>query len=1005
MALQKQNIFINFAEGIDTKTNAKITTKLLTLENGVFNKGGEIKKRLGYSILSQEIAGSTSTISSGKGLGKFFDELIMYDDDTVYSYSSNNDEWIDKGDLVALKVDREEVIRNNVEQTQPVSAFNAGIAVFAWEDSSGGVRYHVSDNDTDAIYVANTLINNSADTPKVLALGQYLYIFFMDAGNLDYRRISTADPTTLGSQTALKNDSHADHIYGVKKLGNAAIIAYKDTSNVIKYFYMTAEGVEGTALLGYPVITTIAEDPTNALNLTTFSTATTDYIGIAWHSSTNGLKTTIVDRNFTEIVASTVLDSATGAVSSITGCLGATGNITTYASGTVRWFYTVEDTPNPEDTFIKTATIDLASSKSTAVVFKRSVGLASEAFIHDSRPYVNVIHESSLQPTIFTLNQKGVPVSKINPGVAGQQATRPMLTEVDVLSDPNKFLFAASIKGKYSVENQVSYSLLGVSKIELDFSSSNAYRSHNIGNNLSIVGGLLYSYDSVSVTESGFLLYPEGVTAASSAATGSVADGTYQYSVVYEWLDNKGQLHRSAPSIAKSYTESGGTGGVDIVIPTLRVTLKSSPRSEVILAVYRTEDAGTIYYKVSSASAPTYNDPTADSVTFVDTLADASITGNEILYTTGGVLDNISPPTAAAAQVHKNRLFLAGLEEPNLIWYSKEYFSGDGLSFNDALILRVDPKGGEITALASLDDKLIIFKRDNIYGLLGDGPTNSGDNSDYSNPDLITTDVGCTNLNSLALTPQGLMFKTIKGIYLLNRELQITYIGAPVEAFNSNTITSTRLVEDFNEVRFTTSEGTTLVYNYYFNQWSTFTNQASVDSILWNNSYLYLKTNGAAYRETAGTFYDDDIAYKLTIETPWIKIAGLQGFQRVYRASLLGDFKSAHKLKMKVYYDYKNYSNDLYYFDPALVLGSAMDDTYGSDSPYGSGSPYGGEFDDVYQFRVHLGTQKCQSIKFLIEDIQDGSGSIDGESYSIQNMALEVGVKKGLNKLRSLKSL
>ena len=81
--------------------------------------------------------------------------------------------------------------------------------------------------------------------------------------------------------------------------------------------------------------------------------------------------------------------------------------------------------------------------------------------------------------------------------------------------------------------------------------------------------------------------------------------------------------------------------------------------------------------------------------------------------------------------------------------------------------------------------------------------------------------------------PLGLMFKSEKGIYLLGRDFKVVYIGAAVEAYNSMTITSATLLADTNEVRFTTMEGRTLVYDYFHNRWATFTGQTAIDSVIY----------------------------------------------------------------------------------------------------------------------------------------------------------------------------
>ncbi len=478
-----------------------------------------------------------------------------------------------------------------------------------------------------------------------------------------------------------------------------------------------------------------------------------------------------------------------------------------------------------------------------------------------------------------------------------------------------------------------------------------------------------------------------------------MSDGTYQYVAVYEWVDNVGNIHRSAPSVPLSVTVSGGgsTQTVDIDVPTARLTKKTGIRSDATIELYRTENAGSIFYKVTSIASPVENDPTADSVTITDTLADSTITSNEILYTTGGVLDNIAAPSADIVVNHNNRLWLAGLADKNQIRYSKTIVPGQGIGFNEALEINLEPVGGDIIQMASMDANLVVFKKNNIYTVTGDGPNAVGENSNLTEPQLIATDTGCSDSNSLVLGPDGLYFKSTKGIYLLTRSLEMVYIGAPVEDFNNEVITSAQLLDNNNEIRFTTATGTMLVYNYYFKQWSTFTNKKVNDSVLWLNNYIYINTDDEILQES-NEYLDNNAFVTSSVSTGWIPLNGLQGFQRIQRVSVLGEFKTGHTLRVKIYNDYSNILVQEKTFDTASIL-SSDSDFYGSGI-YGVSTPYGGSTNGVYQFQVHCKRQKCQAIRIEVEDIFDNDdlGSNNGEGMSLSGITLHVGIKQGLNK-------
>ncbi len=428
----------------------------------------------------------------------------------------------------------------------------------------------------------------------------------------------------------------------------------------------------------------------------------------------------------------------------------------------------------------------------------------------------------------------------------------------------------------------------------------------------------------------------------------------------------------------------------NIVVPTLRLTQKTS----VAIELYRTEDDGEIYYLCSDPVNVTFNDPTVDTVTINDGLGDADLISRQLLYTTGGVLENTAPPSADVVAVHtaSNRVFLGGLEDRNALQYSKIREAGKPVEFNSALRIAIDPIGGPISAITSMDEKLIVFENDAIFYIAGQGPTNTGEQDNFILPERISIEVGCTEPSSLCLTPEGLMFKSRKGIYLLTRSLQLQYIGAPVQEYNHLNITSARTVAQFNQVRFTTSDGECLVYNYFVQKWATFTNHEGLSAETIENDYYYLRTDGELFKENQASYSDNGSAISLVLETAWMSLAGLQGFQRAYKMLILGSYKSPHKLLVQAGYDFNEAWVQEKLIDPDAAFIDAS--IYGEDSPYGSGSPYGGN-GSVYQARFDFKKQKCQSIKLRIQDKLADSG----EGLSLSGFTLQVGGKVGTAKL------
>lgn len=408
-----------------------------------------------------------------------------------------------------------------------------------------------------------------------------------------------------------------------------------------------------------------------------------------------------------------------------------------------------------------------------------------------------------------------------------------------------------------------------------------------------------------------------------------------------------------------------------ITIPTLRVTDKKQNYGDANIGLYRTTNNGTVFYRVNSPNDPIINDTTTDYVSYVDFTSDTKLIGNEQLYTTGGEIENISPPASSVAGTFKNRLLLRNDENKLEFWYSKKVQANTPAEFTDSFTTRVPERGGDILAFQQLDDKLIIFKQDLIFAQVGDGPAASGVNNDFTDPQLITSDSGCINKKSIALIPTGLIYQSSKGFYLLDRSLNMSYIGADVEAYNESTVTSSRLMEENNQVRFTLSSGVTLVYDYYLSQWDVFTGLNAADSTVYDSKFTYILPSGEVRKENA-TFTDDEALVPIKLETGWMNLAGLQGFQRIYKLLILGEYKSPHTLTIDLYRDFNTTAFQTVTIPVLTNPGK-------------------------YQFRVFPNIQKMESFKIKITETQ--ASAPYGEGFEISSIAIEAGVKRGLNKL------
>lgn len=447
---------------------------------------------------------------------------------------------------------------------------------------------------------------------------------------------------------------------------------------------------------------------------------------------------------------------------------------------------------------------------------------------------------------------------------------------------------------------------------------------------------------------------------------------TYQYVACYEWTDNQGQIHYSAPSVAVSAPRAVAVGrqtGLRVTVPTLKFTAKSNVR----VVVYRTEANGQNFYKTPGAG-DLYSNALVASVALSDTLGDADLIGNAPLYTTGGVIENDPCPPCSSLVAWQNRLVALDSERPLSPWYSKEIALGAPVEFSGLLTIPVDPRGGDTTAIASMDEKLLPFKRDRPFYVGGQGADSTGSGASLQCVP-VPSSAGCVTPKSVVLTSAGLMRQTEKGIWLLDRSLSDSYIGANIEAESdaaSAPIVAAHMVPNTNQIRFMVSGGSqALVFDYLVNQWGVFTNVNGVGATVWDSLHTFIDPNGQVWRETPGVFSDDGEWIPLVVGTAWIQLAGLQGYQRAYRMLVLGSFKSECGVECSLYYDFRDTA--------AKVSNFALPGSTPSDEPL--------------QLRLDFATQRCQSVRVEISD--SDLYLTPGEGIDLSGLTFVVGIKRG----------
>jgi len=1029
MGVNWQPIALPFNQGVDTKSDAKALQppKLAVLENGEFTERGSIRKRRGAKALGGDVV-DTGTGSLGVGsiadeglagvmLATREDELLLADGAHLFAHSEPHDGWIDKGQFESVVVDHQVVAKVSDEQRLADYAEVGGVGVYAWEAASGGVYAAVVDAETGGVLVGARQLSATGIRPRVVPVAGFLHVLWAETGTTTIKTlpISPANLQTTLSAAAknLVTDlSAASPLFDVIPYGERAVCAYMTTvAATMAIAFMSGAGT----LLGVPPLRQFVGGAKYALTLEAEPDG--GEILVAWSADTAGQVGVFV-AVFSPDLA--VMQSWVQADVNVPVTANIAIGWSIVAGPTWRAFvyYEVEAAAKANyllKRFTVTKNADATFTVAAAVEHLRHAALASKAWRQGDYIYCNIVHDSPLQTTYFTMRQDGAFVARMLPGVAGGVTYRRGHLPAVIDRGTGAWRWAGLYKLRLESPGDDVFTEKGIQRITLDFASERAYRHAEVGATLYIAGGLLHQYDGEGIVESGFHLFVEGLVGASEvngAGTGlnpgATANQKHTYSVYPEWTNARGERELGTLAALLTVTVTNAAhNAIRVTIRTLAITAKKSPRADLSFAVYRTEKdpgPGAPRYRVSSVDPAAVdpngwvkNNPAVDTVDFIDKMPDADILSKELDYQNSGELDHVAPPAAPLVASGKDRVFVAGAgQAPCRIYPSKLRSPGSALAFSDALAFDVDEAGGGITGLAVMNELLIVFKRRGIYALSGDGPNNLGAGA-WARPQMITADTGCDNPRSVVMVPGGLMFQSEKGIYLLTQALGLEYVGADVEAFNADRVTAALVVADRNQVLFVTDAGRTLCFDYLFRQWAVWTFGAA-DACVWKGQYAYALASGQVRAETVGFFKDGGALYAMKLETAWIRPDQLQRRIRVRRAHILGDYHSAHRLQVDIAFDYGPFVYRRTW-DPATGLSQVV---YGGDAYYGAEPVYGGRGDGVYQFRFRLPRQKCQAVKFAFTDLPSAE---PGESYELTELALEVGLKEGLAKLPAGKTL
>jgi hypothetical protein len=529
---------------------------------------------------------------------------------------------------------------------------------------------------------------------------------------------------------------------------------------------------------------------------------------------------------------------------------------------------------------------------------------------------------------------------------------------------------------------------------------------------LHLTSALPVQYDGQAAVEVAFLEPPQivGVPVLTYGASGLVAaplPNLFGYYMVWEWIDAQGQIHRSRRSNPFKVTVDPASGThaiVDFNVKLTSITRRGSAADGALtrprLAVFRTLANGEVYYRLDGNGE--VNDPGAAIVAFQDDESDAQLqaSGRGTIYTSGGILENETPPPARHVQVASRRVWLTSAESAE-VWPSREIVAAEAPAFSSLLRISLDDVDERLVGTAWLDGALVIFSERRIFILdAGAGPGDTG-LPPWPSPQALQSSAGCVSGRSIAVFRDGVIYRDPDGFKILTRSRSIIDIGGAVrDLTDANPHTLDVQVDAAQErvvfVVATSETGTPqiLVYDYRhtgpdgagsWSTWSTSEDPTTVRAAIWQGS-LVTATAGLPHLEGAGATPGYDGVgggaqwITGTLATPWLRVGALGGFQRVWRAVLELRQMSAHGLSLEVYVD-------------------GDDTTPVQTETWSAGDVAALQGLPRERLVVGMATQKCQSIRLKLSDTAPAVSVPENPTgFRYSGLSLEVGQKQGVDK-------
>jgi hypothetical protein len=338
---------------------------------------------------------------------------------------------------------------------------------------------------------------------------------------------------------------------------------------------------------------------------------------------------------------------------------------------------------------------------------------------------------------------------------------------------------------------------------------------------------------------------------ASSGGTGNA----YIYAFLYHYTYTVGStvFEDFGPTTLVRVSNVGAPNANTVNISAMPVLVNGTTLNYDTVAIkkyiYRSQSNGTVLYKCGEVA----NNVT----TFADSMSDATLVNQLLLYTNSGVLDN-DPPPACKYVTTVNGITYYG------------YVVQDGETLKNRVRQSAPddpdscPKGNyidlpdEITGISSFNDNPIFFTKKHVYRINGTYSETGQGQVSYED---ITKTIGCVSHNSIVQTRDGVFWAGNDGFY-------------HTDGFNFKKISDS--INERYKTLVSTETKATRIYGTYDTKdnrvyWAGALDTASTD----NDSYIILdlrwgirpastfttRTNGVNFNPTCITFYNNQLIH------------------------------------------------------------------------------------------------------------------------------------------------